>query len=85
MRENAIAALLIRHGVMRAFMQHLALGGQAVFIPLLLNVNQRPLPRTKAIVLDARYGEEVLLAILRYPIISTVTPCGIALWSTSTQ
>ncbi len=84
-RNNTIAALFVRHGIMRTLVEHFALGGQAVFTPLLFDVDQRPLPRAKAIVLDARYGEEVLLAILRYPIISTVTPCGIALLSTSTQ
>ena len=67
-----------------ALMQHLALGGQPVFAPLLLNMDQRPLPRAKAIVLNARNGEEVLLAIFRYPIISNDTLCGIAFLSMST-
>ena len=85
MREDSIPALLVRRRIVRALVQHLALCGQAVLVPLLFNVDQRPLPRAEAEVLYARYGEEVLLAILRYPIISIVTPCGIALLSTSTQ
>ena len=65
-------------------MQHLALCGQAVFAPLLLYMDERPLPRAKTEVLYARYGEEILLAIFRYPIISQATPCGIAVLLTST-
>jgi hypothetical protein len=34
-------------------MQHFTLGGQAVFAPLLLDVNQRPLTRAKAEMLNA--------------------------------
>lgn len=85
MREDAITSFLICRGVMRALVQHLAFGGQAVFIPLLLDVDECPLSRAKAIVLDARDGEEILLAIFRYPIISKLTPCGIALSSTLTK
>ena len=85
MREDALASLLVRRGVVCAFVQHFALGSQAVFAPLLLNVDQRPLTRAKAKVLNARNGEEVLLAIFRYPMISTVTPCGISLCSTLTR
>ena len=57
---------------------HLALGGQAVFTPLLFDMDQRPLPRTKAKVLNARQRQEILLAILSHPMIVQATPCGIA-------
>ena len=85
MRENAIAALFVRIWIMSALMQHFAFGGQAVFSPLLFNVDERPLPRTEAKVLNARYGEEVLLAKFRYPMTVKETPCGIALSSMAMQ
>lgn len=84
MGQDAISAFLVRRRVVRALMQHLTFGGQAIFAPLLLDMDERPLPGTKAIVLNARYGEEVLLAIFRYPMISSDTPCGIAFLSTLT-
>ena len=84
MGKDAIAAFLIRRRIVRTPMQHLALGGQAILAPLLFNMNQRPLPRAETKMLNARNGEEVLLAILRYPIISKDTPCGIAFLSTLT-
>ena len=84
MGQNSIFAFFIRRRIVRALVQHFAFGGQAVLAPLLFNMNQRPLPRAEAKVLNARDGEEVLLAIFRYPIISYDTPCGIAVFSTST-
>ncbi|MPN52531.1 hypothetical protein SDC9_200193 [bioreactor metagenome] len=85
MGEDAIATFFVCRRVMRALMQHLAFGGQPVFTPLLFNMDERPLTRAKAKMLDARYSEEIFLAIFRYPIISNETLCGIALGSTSTQ
>ncbi len=75
--------LFVCQRVVRAAVQHLAFGGEAVFLPLLLNADQRPLPRTEAEVLETRYGEEILLAVFRHPMIVQVTPCGMAALSIS--
>ena len=85
MRENTITAPFIRHRVVCTFVKHLALGGQPVLAPLLLNMDECPLAWTEAKMLNPRYCKEVLLAILRYPIILNETPCGIALSLIATQ
>jgi hypothetical protein len=46
------------------FMQNLSLYGETVIIPLLLNVNQSPLPGTEPEVLNPRQHEHIVFFVL---------------------
>lgn len=60
-----------------------AIHGAVVFCPLLLNVDEGPLPSAELEVLEAGQQELVLLAI-DHPIRTQVTPAGTLLSSTET-
>ena len=68
---------------MCTFMHDSAIGRSDVFLPLVLNMNQRPLPAAEPKVLDPGKLEVVLLWI-GYPMRFTVMPAGRAASSTVT-
>ena len=66
-----------------AAVQQAAFYSTEIFPPLLLQMDQRPLPPAEREVLQTGEGEEVLLTI-NHPIRTQVTPEGKADWSTVT-
>ena len=52
-QDQQIASQLMRSTIMRPAVEDATIGGALILLPLLLNVNQRPLPRTIGKVLQA--------------------------------
>ena len=62
-RDEEISALLRKSVVMRALVQDCALNGAQVLLPLALDMNQRPLPRTKGKMLNTGELQKIVVII----------------------
>ena len=74
--EQQIASALPEGGVVGPLMEQVSLHGTQVFLPLLLQMDQRPLPAAERKVLDSGEREEVLLTIDGHPMRMQVIPAG---------
>ena len=70
---------------MALLMDDLPLDGAQVFLPLLLNMNERPLPAAKEEMLDAGDIQPLLFAICHQLMRVQVTPSGRSASSTVTS
>ena len=70
--------------VMSPAVEQIALHGPQVLLPLLLQVDERPLPAAESEVLEAGEGEKLLLTVSGHPMRVQVTPAGRADSSTVT-
>ena len=73
-----------RMKVMRIPMNNFTFHSQTVLLPLLLDVNQGPLPPAKHKMLDAG-NQQVVIFCIAHILRSKVTPCGIFSVSTCTS
>lgn len=82
--NQSIAPPLPKGGVVGTLMEELALYGAQIFLPLLFQMDQRPLAAAEGKVLKAGEGEELLLTEV-HPIRRQVIPAGRAASSTVTE
>ena len=78
--SDRTASLLADAPVVSAFMYKAPLHGQHILCPLLLNMDERPLPRAKGIVLDTRKRQHLVFGIHSglYTYSISSTPSGIS-------
>ena len=82
--NQSIAPPLPKGGVVGTLMEKLALYGAQIFLPLLFQMDQRPLAAAEGKVLKAGEGEKLLLTEV-HPIRRQVIPAGRAASSTVTE
>ena len=83
-KDERIAAALAGGFIVGATVQKAALHRAQVFLPLVFDINQRPLPPAEGEVLQAGQLEKVFVAIHRHPMRVQVMPAGRAASSTET-
>ena len=81
--DQRAAPALPGHFIVGSAVEKIALHRPQVLLPLLLQVDQRPLPSAEREVLQAGEGKEILRRI-GHPMRTQVTPAGSADSSTST-
>ena len=82
-RNKAVAPPLLKVRVVGVFVEDRPVGGAEIFHPLILNMDERPLPATEAEMLQAGELEKVLFGI-DHPLRVQVTPSGRCASSTVT-
>ena len=84
-RHEQIPARFVQAAVMTLLVDDLPFDGAQVFLPLLLDVNERPLPAAKEEMLDAGDIQPLLFAICHQLMRVQVTPSGRSASSTVTS
>ena len=83
-KDQQIAPALAKRLVVGAAVHQAALHRAQILLPLILHVNQRPLPPAEGKVLKAGQLQEILVGINGHPMRVQVTPAGSAASSTET-